>query len=230
MKSFFLLPSLAATACGASMDERAGITGLPSECRLAVQTASADPAQCVSLGKVPIYSNRFSAACGSSSVVSGADALSGRASGTSSATPSLPSEAPPSAMTVSCGEPSCAAGEVAVVEPTAGGSAGSAPANGGAGAGTVQCVAQPPSCPAGQSPQYVFSSSTWQCTDCSVVITYGGTYGNYSRCASAPTISCPSGQVPTWVVNDEQWACQTTCDNGQYDQHAVNGSTVCVPC
>jgi hypothetical protein len=63
-----------------------------------------------------------------------------------------------------------------------------------------------------------------------VVITYGAQYGNYSRCASAPTISCPSGQVPTWVFQDEQWECQGTCDNGQYDQHTVNGSTVCVPC
>jgi hypothetical protein len=123
-------------------------------------------------------------------------------------------------MTVSCGEPNCAAGQVAVAAP---------PAGVGVGVG-VQCVEPPPSCPGGQSPQYVFSSSTWQCTDCSVVITYGSTYGNYSRCASAPTISCPSGQVPTWVYQDEQWECQTTCDNGQYDQHLVSGSTVCVPC
>jgi hypothetical protein len=127
-------------------------------------------------------------------------------------------------MTVTCGEPNCAAGQVAV-DPTQGGSASA-----GVGAGTLHCVEPPPSCPQGQSPQYVFSSSTWQCTDCSVVITYGSAYGNYSRCASAPTISCPSGQVPTWVFQDEQWECQTTCDNGQYDQHSVSGSTVCVPC
>jgi len=63
-----------------------------------------------------------------------------------------------------------------------------------------------------------------------VVVTYGATYGNYSRCASKPTIQCPSGQVPTFVDGTEQWECQTTCDNGDYDQHQVDGSTVCVPC
>jgi hypothetical protein len=240
MKSFLLLPILALTACGASASdgESKFLGGVAQECRLSSQTTTTDPSQCASLGKVPIYSNRFSTACGASSVVSGADAVAGTTPSAGSATPSSPSESP-SAMTVSCGEPNCAAGEVAVVDPTAGGApdrlapgspSASAGAGGGAAAGTIRCAAPPPSCASGQSPQYVFSSSTWQCTDCSVVITYGGTYGNYSRCASAPSISCPSGQVPTWVVGDEQWECQDTCDNGQYDQHAVSGSTVCVPC
>ncbi|HEY3816472.1 MAG TPA: hypothetical protein VGL81_04840 [Polyangiaceae bacterium] len=101
---------------------------------------------------------------------------------------------------------------------------------GSRGANAVQCVDAPPSCSAGQSPQYVYSSATWQCTDCSVVITYGGSYGNYTRCVSAPTVSCPSGQVPTWIVDEEQWECQDTCDDGQYDQHEINGATICVPC
>jgi hypothetical protein len=227
MKTFLMLLVLGMTACGASASDRGAIDflgGVASECRLAAQAASVDPAQCLSAGKVPVYSNRFSTTCGASSVVSGADALAGKTPSSDSATPSAPSDAPPSAMTVSCGEPSCAAGEVGIAPQTA------SPTDMSSNAGTAQCAAPPPSCPSGQSPQFVYSSSTWQCTDCSVVITYGGTYGNYTRCASAPTISCPSGQVPTWVVNDEQWECQDTCNNGQYDEHAVSGSTVCVPC
>jgi hypothetical protein len=225
MKSFLLLSFLALTGCGASgsdfVDKTSYLGSVASECRLAAQTTTIDPASCVSMGKVPVYSNRFSTSCGASSVISGKEALAGAAPSSDSATPSAPSDSPASAMTVSCGDPTCAAGDVAVVAPMDVTSAN---------AGTTQCAAAPPSCPNGQSPQYVFSSSTWQCTDCSVVITYGGTYGNYTRCASAPTISCQTGQVPTWVVNDEQWECQDTCDNGQYDQHAVAGSTVCVPC
>src|SRR5262249_24835545 len=120
---------------------------------------------------------------------------------------------------------SCAAGQVAVVQPTSGVSQGSTPAD-----GAVLCAAPPPSCPDGQSPQYVFSSSTWECTDCSVVISYGGAYGNYTRCGRAPAISCQDGQVPAWVYEDEKWECQTECDNGRYDQHTVGGATVCVPC
>jgi hypothetical protein len=224
MKTFLLLLVLGVTGCGASASEGGVdfIGGVASECRLAAQTASVDPAQCLSAGKVPVYSNRFSTTCGASSVISGADALAGRAPSSTSATPSAPIDAPPSAMTVSCGEPNCAAGQVGIAAQTASASLSNA--------GPAQCAPPPPSCPAGQSPQFVYSSSTWTCTDCSVVITYGGAYGNYTRCASAPTISCSSGQVPTWVVNDEQWECQNTCDNGQYDQHSVAGSTVCVPC
>lgn len=205
------------TACGVPLGEGAGLGATDAYgpgCQLTAQKASIDPVQCVDKGQVPIYSNRFSAGCGISSVVSGADAFAGTTPSADSTTPSLP-DAAPSAMTVSCGEPDCSAGQVAVTD-----------AQGSA----THCVEAPPSCPEGQSPQYVFSSSTWECTDCSVVITYGSSYGNYTRCASAPTISCPEGQVPTWVYEDEQWECQDTCDNGAYDQHTVSGSTVCVPC
>ena len=71
---------------------------------------------------------------------------------------------------------------------------------------------------------------TWECTDCALVVTYGFLYGNYRRCVNEPHVNCPEGQVPTWVVEDEQWECKRTCDNGQYDRHAIQGQTVCVPC
>jgi hypothetical protein len=95
--------------------------------------------------------------------------------------------------------------------------------------GTLLCAAPPPSCPAGQSPQYT-SKGTWECTDCSLVVTYGGLYGNYRRCVSMPNVDCSNGEVPTWVFEDEQWECKTKCDNGQYDQHTIQGTLVCVPC
>jgi hypothetical protein len=96
-------------------------------------------------------------------------------------------------------------------------------------AGTLVCADPPPACPPGQSPQFT-SKQTWECTDCALVVTYGGAYGNYRRCVSEPHLDCPSGQVPTWVFEDEQWECKNTCDNGQYDQHTVDGMLVCVPC
>jgi hypothetical protein len=94
---------------------------------------------------------------------------------------------------------------------------------------TLVCAPPPPSCPDGQSPQFTMKS-TWECTDCSLVVTYGFLYGNYRRCVNLPHIECPSGQVPTWVFEHEQWECKTTCDNGQYDQHVAQGLLVCVPC
>jgi hypothetical protein len=95
--------------------------------------------------------------------------------------------------------------------------------------GSLACAEPPPSCPAGQSPQFT-SKRTWECTDCSLVVTYGGIYGNYRRCVDMPDIACPAGEVPTWVFEDEEWECKTKCDNGQYDQHTVQGMLVCVPC
>ena len=91
------------------------------------------------------------------------------------------------------------------------------------------CTDPPPSCPQGQSPQFT-SKKTWECTDCGLVVTYGGIYGNYRRCVNKPHLNCPAGNVPTWVFEDEQWECKTKCDNGQYDQHTVEGTLVCVPC
>lgn len=91
------------------------------------------------------------------------------------------------------------------------------------------CAQPPPVCPQGQSPQFTMKQ-TWECTDCSLVVTYGAAYGNYRRCVNMPQIQCPDGQVPTWVFEDEQWECKTTCDNGQYDQHVAQGLLVCVPC
>ena len=229
MKNLILLAVFFGTGCeaasiGGPTDTSAvppGASGAVGSC-FAAQTSSVDPAQCISNGQTPIYSNRFSSACGSSSVVAGADAASGTSSSGPSASPTPPGDAPPSAMVVSCGQAVCPAGQVGLASPN--------PTNSAAAAGAVRCVDPPPSCADGESPQYVSSSSAWQCTGCAVVITYGATYGNYSRCASAPTIECPGGQVPTWDVTAEQWQCQPTCDNGQYDQHSVNGSTVCVPC
>jgi hypothetical protein len=183
------------------------------------------------------------------------------------------------AMVVSCGMTSCAAGQVAVVPPPRVGSspgtvgtgalpgavgapapgvaaavgAVGAPAPGGAAAvsavdstaiapgspapslpslaaaGTLVCTDPPPPCPTGQSPQFT-ARGAWECTTCALVVTYGGLYGNYRRCVNVPTIVCPSGQSPTWVFENDAWACRTTCDNGQYDQHLIQGALVCVPC
>jgi hypothetical protein len=155
-------------------------------------------------------------------------------------------------MTVSCGTATCGPGQVAVETPpmvggpggpgtgapTASGAASGAaspPSAAGSSSGqlpppgTLTCADPPPSCPAGQSPQFT-TKQTWECTDCSLVVTYGGQYGNYRRCVNAPQLVCPDGQVPTWVFEDEQWECKPTCDNGQYDQHTINGQLVCVPC
>jgi hypothetical protein len=95
--------------------------------------------------------------------------------------------------------------------------------------GSLLCVSPPPSCPDGQSPQFN-AKGEWECTDCALVVTYGGIYGNYRRCVNEPDILCPQGEVPTWVFEAEAWQCKTTCDNGQYDQHTVSGLLVCVPC
>jgi hypothetical protein len=204
---------------------------------------------------IPIYSNRFVPQAGASGVATPADALNGKTQ--SDANAQIPSAGSDdvSAMTVSCGQADCAAGQVAVEiapDPSAQGGDGiggapfseGKPATGGGTTDTpgspggngamdppakIICTAPPPACAKGLSPQFT-GKQTWECTDCSLVVTYGGQYGNVRRCASAPTIVCPDGQVPTWVYEDEQWECKPTCDNGQYDQHTIGGQMVCVPC
>jgi hypothetical protein len=155
---------------------------------------------------------------------------------------------PLTAMVASCGVAQCAPGQVAVELAPApqGGGAGSSvgissdvaggapapvdpPAPADPPAPTVKCAAPPPTCQPGFSPQYT-GHDTWECTDCALVVTYGGIYGNYRRCVNAPTIVCPDGQVPTWSADQETWQCQPTCDNGMYDQHTIEGQLVCVPC
>jgi hypothetical protein len=204
---------------------------------------------------IPIYSNRFAPQAGASGVATGAEAAAGQVSSDapSSGHPvASDGDAPSTAMTVTCGQADCAPGQVAIAAPPLVGNPGTggAPSAGGLGAasgaagaggapappapqlmpaGTLLCADPPPSCPTGQSPQFT-SKKTWECTDCALVVTYGGIYGNYRRCVSEPHLVCPDGQVPTWVFEDEQWECKTKCDNGQYDQHTVQGVLVCVPC
>lgn len=167
------------------------------------------------------------------------------------------SNAPVAAMDASCGQAPCSQDQVAVeLPPVVAGATGGTPTPGvGAAAslsdppvstgptattsaltappsvptGTLVCADPPPSCPEGQSPQFT-SKKTWECTDCSLVVTYGGIYGNYRRCVNMPHLNCSTGEVPTWVFENEQWECKTKCDNGQYDQHTVQGVMVCVPC
>ncbi len=164
------------------------------------------------------------------------------------------------AMTVTCGKANCPSGKVAVdvppMEPSGSGSGGlsgtpstsegkaspsgtptppsdSSPPSSGtptpSPADMIVCTDPPPVCPTGQSPQFTVKN-TWECTDCALVVTYGGTYGNYRRCVDAPHLNCPDGQVPTWVFEDEQWECKPECDNGAYDQHMIGDTLVCVPC
>jgi hypothetical protein len=132
------------------------------------------------------------------------------------------------AGTAAVGAPGVAAPEAAPSPPSTDISApdaGTAPA--------YVCAPPPPSCPEGQSPQFT-QKNAWECTDCALVVSYGSIYGNFRRCVNEPKLQCPDGQVPTWVFEDDQWECQwecqDTCDNGQYDQHTINGTTVCVPC
>jgi hypothetical protein len=172
-----------------------------------------------------------------------------------SPTPSTPSTTSPddlTAMTLSCGQTDCATGQVGVEAPPmvapSGGPSTGAPTTGLGAAGTadttatptpapptimpkgtILCTVPPPPCPTGQSPQFT-SKQTWECTDCALVVTYGGIYGNYRRCVNEPHVVCAPGEVPTWVFEDEQWECKTKCDNGQYDQHTIQGTLVCVPC
>ncbi len=94
---------------------------------------------------------------------------------------------------------------------------------------TVVCAQPPPSCPAGFSPQFT-AKHVWECTDCGLVVTFGGIFGNYRRCVNNPTLTCPTGEVPTFGLEEETWQCKPTCDNGMYDQHTVKGVLVCVPC
>src|SRR5439155_12223855 len=94
---------------------------------------------------------------------------------------------------------------------------------------TLICAPTPPECPAGLSPQFTLRK-TWECTDCSLVVTYGGIFGNYRRCVNKPQVTCTGEEVPTWSFGDEQWQCKTKCDNGLYDQHTIEGVLVCVPC
>ena len=207
-------------------------------------------------GDVPIFRNRFQPFSGGSGVASGADAAAGKISEDA---PAGAQTAPPvttrsdevfTAMSASCGQvPSCVPGQVAVEElPRAG--------NGGGGVGTgvgiggpegdalpppdapkapptpekkLVCAEPPPNCAAGLSPQFT-SKRVWECTDCGLVVTFGGIFGNYRRCVNKPKLSCVTGQVPTFGLEDETWQCKPTCDNGMYDQHTVDGVMVCVPC
>ena len=196
-------------------------------------------------GETPIYANRFVPQAGASGVATGSDAQNGMTSSAPQTPVSNMGDSSLTAMTVSCGHSPCAAGQVAIEIPPAlgpvvggiGDAVGGPSTMGGptptpspdAGAAMYACAAPPPSCPAGLSPQYTMKK-TWDCTDCTIVVTYGGAYGNYRRCASLPTITCETGQVPTWVFEDEAWECKKTCDNGQYDQHTIGGILVCVPC
>ena len=70
----------------------------------------------------------------------------------------------------------------------------------------------------------------WICTDCSVVVSYGGLFAGLRRCANTPNLMCPQGTVPTFTWPQETWQCATTCNNGLYDRVYINGTLVCVPC
>jgi hypothetical protein len=160
-------------------------------------------------------------------------------------TPAPKVEGPITAMTAECVASICDPGKVAVelpkkIDPGLGapataavdGTAGPLATSTSPAADTPEytCVEPPPTCTAGESPQYNISKGFWECTDCALVVTYGGQYGNYRRCVNEPHLDCGDGQVPTWIYETEQWECKTTCDNGAYDQHTITGQLVCVPC
>lgn len=191
--------------------------------------------------KIPIYTPRFLPQSGGSGVASGADAARGQTNPSDPAAEVPPADPSNTAMIVTCGTAPCAPGQVAVDVPQVTGGGGGV----GGGGDTIGpaaepppqpvaqqnlvCAAPPPACEVGMSPQYT-EKGQWECTDCSLVVTYGGIYGNYRRCVSLPRVACPEGEVPTWVYESDSWECQPTCDNGQYDQHTIGGMLVCVPC
>jgi hypothetical protein len=225
MRLIYWLPFLCVLGCGGRHD------------------GTLESGEC-SAGQIPVYSNRFTPQAGASGVATAVDAENGMTSSQPN-TPISSTDPSVTAMTVTCGQANCAAGQVAVQIPgkPSGGpggpsssaagvdSATGAPSSGDSTPtpGTTVCADPPPDCPQGESPQYTMKQ-TWECTDCTLVVTYGGEYGNYRRCVGKPDVTCQQGQVPTWVYQDEQWECQPTCDNGQYDQHIIAGELVCVPC
>jgi hypothetical protein len=200
-------------------------------------------------GETAIYKPTFPPASGGSGVASAADAREGytssdsKGSGPATPPPAVDPGEPLQAMTAECGQATCAPGLVAVEIPAPASGPGGGIAGGVDDVGapptpdvppappapTVKCAVPPPTCPTGQSAQYT-SHDTWECTDCAMVVTYGGIFGNYRRCVSSPTLTCPGGQVPTYSYELETWECKPTCDNGMYDQHTINGQLVCVPC
>jgi hypothetical protein len=194
-----------------------------------------------------IYTPRFTAQYGTSGVASGADAAAGslNSADPSASVPAADPDLTP--MLVMCGSSSCGDGQVEVDIPApTGGAAGGGAISGIDSTGptvgapptttttnsqaTVICADPPPYCTGGLAPQYDDVKKQWECADCTLVVTYGGIYGNERRCTSLPDVACPEGQVPTWVYEDDQWECDPTCDNSQYDQHVIAGETVCVPC
>jgi hypothetical protein len=203
---------------------------------------------------IPIYSPRYASQYGGSGVATPADAAAGRTSSDPNA-PIPQSDPGNTAMVVRCGQaPACGQDQVGIEypSPAGGGATGggdalpptSVPTGGPVrdpstgdpattGTGTadskIVCASPPPFCGPGLSPQYT-DKGGWECTDCALVVTYGGIYGNTRLCTSLPDLMCPEGETPTWVFEDDSWECQPTCDNGQYDQHVIGGEMVCVPC
>jgi hypothetical protein len=120
---------------------------------------------------------------------------------------------------VHCAMTRCGTAQVAVEDPTS-----------VYGSPNLICTSPPPRCSGGQWAQYTVSGH-WICTDCSVLIHYGGIFGGVTRCAPAPTASqCGAGEVPTFDATQEAWQCAPKCDNGLYDQVMLAGVLVCVPC
>jgi hypothetical protein len=234
MRSLLAVAVVTCCACGLGKGQPQHVTGALS----------------CNTGETAIYKPTFPPQSGGSGVASAQDAAAGYTSSDSKgSTPPVPPEnvkegEPLTAMVAECGTTTCAPYEVQVeIPPPASGGVGTGAAAGGVDDGptpppadpptppapTTKCAPPPPSCQAGFSPQYT-SHDTWECTDCAMVVTYGGIYGNYRRCVSTPTVNCPTGQVPTYSYELETWDCKPTCDNGMYDQHTINGVLVCVPC
>lgn len=96
--------------------------------------------------------------------------------------------------------------------------------------GVLQCVPEPPTCPAGQALE-VQQGEGWGCVPCALIVQYGGLFGGQRACAPIPALTCSSGTVPTFDAKGRTWRCVATCNNGAYDQRRLaDGTLVCVPC
>jgi hypothetical protein len=257
MRLIFVAAVMACAACGVGGNKNWQSTSQPLSCdqgdipvytnRFTPQSGGSGVATGADAAAGKINSD------GPSGPTAGGAKTDGTGGGGATTPPSTDPGGPITAMVASCGQAPCAPFQVAVEFPAApsGGGVGAGvasatdaagPAAGGAAPSgadpatppsdpppSVKCAPPPPDCQPGFSPQYT-GHDTWECTNCALVVTYGGIYGNYRRCVNAPNIACPQGQVPTWSYDQEIWECKDTCDNGMYDQHTIEGQLVCVPC
>jgi hypothetical protein len=98
---------------------------------------------------------------------------------------------------------------------------------------TQICLTSPAPCDGAQALWYAGTEAQptgFQCLSCPYVVQFGGIFAGARHCAEAPIVHCPNGEVPTYDPKQLTWICAPMCNDGDYDIHSVDGTTVCVPC